>query len=81
MPSGQPAAPVSTTTASPVVTSEQMSAVANSIQLEKLQDQEKHQNAVSKTLALALKAKEVEDKKKEALQAKQNAEMLEEIAK
>jgi len=32
-------------------------------------------------LALALKAKEVEDKKKEALQAKQNAEMLEEIAK
>ena len=40
----------------------------------------KHQNAVQKTLELALKAKEVEDKKKEALQAKQNADMLQEIA-
>jgi len=32
-------------------------------------------------LALALKAREVEDKKKEALKAKQNVEMLEAIAK
>jgi hypothetical protein len=54
-------------TPNPSVTTEYMSAVANSIQKEKLEDQEKHQNAVEKTLALALKTKEVEDKKREAL--------------
>lgn len=80
MPSSQQAAPIAAPSipsitpanmpspaASPVVTTEYMSAVANSIQKEKLEDQVKHQNAVQKTLELALKAKEVEDKKKEAL--------------
>jgi hypothetical protein len=48
IPSMPTAAPTTapTTVASPAVTTEYMSAVANSIQKEKLEDQEKHQNAV-----------------------------------
>lgn len=82
VPLAVPSMPVIAQTAAPapVVTTESMSAVANSIQKEKIDAQEKHQNAVQKTLALALKAREIQDKKKEALQAKQNAEMLQDIA-
>tara|TARA_B110000285_G_C15054088_1_gene578587 strand:- start:510 stop:803 length:294 start_codon:yes stop_codon:yes gene_type:complete len=61
VPLAVPSMPVIAQTAAPapVVTTESMSAVANSIQKEKIDAQEKHQNAVQKTLALALKAREI----------------------
>jgi len=75
------ALPFTTTpTASPALTTEYMNQVANSIQKSKVEDEEKHQTAVQKTLALALKKKEEENKKQQEEQAKKSAELLKEIA-
>mgnify|MGYP001180589803 CR=1 FL=1 len=57
-----------------------MNQVANSIQKSKVEDEEKHQTAVQKTLALALKKKDEENKKQQEEQAKKSAELLKEIA-
>lgn len=77
------ATPTPTPQPAPALTTDymnNMNAMANSIQKSKAEDEEKHQTAVQKTLALALKKQDEDNKILQAEQAAKSAEVLKELA-